>query len=285
MRDPACLYALLESPPENHEVVIRDLVSPLAQRWQSDRALDSLFFVRYSEPVWQVRFRVLGDAGWLEHEARPLMSRMLKSPPLEDAIGRVHFATYDREYDRYGGPTGMRLAERLFYLDTMACLDWLALERGRQTLWTRREFTLVLVERYADAMGLDPAGRLEFDRQGFQWAFDKGVWDETHRRRLEETFERNRRGLDALLGSDSPGSGSSGERRIVTNFARSVAPIAAELVAGLETGTIQVHRPYLVWSLTHMFTNRMGIQPAAEAILRYMAYGRHRDPAAPSLPS
>ncbi len=285
MPEPACLYVLLEAAPEQHELILQELVSPLAQRWRHEPALDALFFVRYSEPVWQVRFRVLADATWIEREARPLLVRTLESPLLADAIQRVRFATYDREFDRYGGPVGMALAERLFHLDTMACLDWLALERGGQTRWARREFVLLLVERYADAMGFDAEGRLEFDRQGFQWAFDQGVWDEAHRRRLDKTFERNRRGLEALLGSDPPASGSPAEHALVAEFVRALAPIAAELAAGLEAGTVQAHRPYLVWSLTHMFTNRMGVQPPAEAILRSMAFRRHRDPVAPSLPS
>ncbi|MEO6462940.1 MAG: thiopeptide-type bacteriocin biosynthesis protein [Candidatus Eisenbacteria bacterium] len=282
MRDDACLYALLEAPFEHHELIVQELVNPLAQRWRENPELDSLFFVRYSEPVWQVRFRILAGAEWIEREARPLLAQTLESAPLESAIRHVGFATYDREFDRYGGPVGMALAERLFHLDTMACLDWLALERGGETRWTRREFVLLLVERYADAMGFDAEGRLEFDRQGFQWAFDQGVWDEAHRARLDETFERNRRGLEALLGSDPPVSGSPAEQALVAEFVRALAPVASELVAGLEAGTIQAHRPYLAWSLSHMFTNRMGIQPPAEAILRYMAYRRHRDAVAPT---
>ena len=71
----------------------------------------------------------------------------------------------------------------------------------------------------------------------------------------------------------------------LARFVRLLAPVAAELVAGLADGGVVAHRPYLVWSLTHMFTNRMGVQPPAEAILRYMAYRRHRDEPAPENPA
>jgi len=279
VNDPACLYALLESPARDHDTIVRELVGPLAQRWRAAPALDSLFFVRYSEPAWQLRFRVLGDPDWLAREVRPAIARALAAPALAGRIERVTFATYEREYDRYGGPAGMRLCEQLFHLDSLACLDWLALESAGATAWTRREFALVLVERYADALGLDASARSEFDRQAYQWAFDQGVWDEAHRVTLEQAFERNRPGLEALLGADPPASGSAAEHAILHAFVGSAAPVCAALRRGLDAGEIPVHRPYLAWSLAHMFTNRMGIPPAAEAILRYMAHRRYVAPA------
>ena len=45
--------------------------------------------------------------------------------------------------------------------------------------------------------------------------------------------------------------------------------------SGLAEGRIRAHATHLAWSLAHMFTNRLGIEPAAEAILRFMASRHH----------
>jgi len=271
MSEPACLYALIEAPRERHEDILERCVAPLSLRWRADPNLDSLFFVRYSEPVWQVRFRILGEPAWIEGAARPACEAALAPLRAEGNVSRVRFAAYERELERYGGPAGMRLAERLFHLDSLACLDWLALERSGDARWSRREFALVMAERFRAGFEFAPAERREFYRQGYQWAFDTGVWSEPERGVLEQRFERNRAGLEALLGADPPLTGSAAEHALVDGFRAAAAPVFALVRSGLAEGRIEAHAPHLAWSLAHMFTNRLAIEPAAEAILRFMA--------------
>src|SRR5262245_58338021 len=70
--DEGCLYTVLRSPQTNHDRVLREFVTPIVRTIQSHPSLHSLFFVRYNEPVWQVRFRVLGRPSWVEGSVRPL---------------------------------------------------------------------------------------------------------------------------------------------------------------------------------------------------------------------
>lgn len=277
MSDPACLYALIEAPREDHEAIVSRCVEPLARAWRREPRLASLFFVRYSEPIWQVRFRMLGDPQWIHGIARPACDEALAPLVFEGLVVRHRYAVYDRELERYGGEVGMGLAERLFHLDSLACIDWLALERTGAASWTRREFALVMAEAFADGFEFAPAGRREYYRQGYQWAFDSGLWGESERARLDQRYERNRRGLEALLAFNPPGTGSAAEHIIVTHFRHEAAPGFRLLRSGLSSGSIRAHAPHLAWSLAHMCTNRLGIEPAAEAILRFMAGCRFAD--------
>ena len=271
MSEPSCLYALIEASRERHESILTRCVEPLAVRWRNQPQLDSLFFVRYSEPTWQVRFRVLGDPDWIERTVRPACEAAFAPLLAEGVADALKFAVYDRELERYGGERGMRLAERLFHLDSLAVLDWLALEREGNTCWSRREFALLVAERFAEGFAFTPGGRREFYRQGYQWAFDLGTWGEDERALLEERFERNRRGLEALLAAGPPPTGSPAEHALLAGFENASAPVFAALRGGLQDGSVRAHAPHLAWSLAHMFTNRLGIEPAAEAILRFMA--------------
>ena len=263
-----CLYLLFEVPRERIEDLVHTLVVPVATAVRNDPALDSLFFVRASEPAWELRLRLLGDAEWLGSHARAVIDSALPragNPPMR-------LSRYEREYDRYGGPVGMRLCERLFHHDTLAVLEWMAIERSGEATWTRREFALLLAERIADGFVFDRDGRLGFYRQGFTWAFDNGTWGEREREVLDATFTRNQAGLAALVGGAPAKAGTAAERACLDTYTRAAAPTFVRLVTGLKAGEIRAHAPYLAWSLAHMATNRLGLDPAAEAILRHQAW-------------
>jgi thiopeptide-type bacteriocin biosynthesis protein len=271
MPEAACHYALIEAPREHHETILERAVTPLAGRFRDADGLESLFFVRYSEPTWQLRFRVLGEPAWIAAVARPAV-RSAFAPLLDQGVATaVREATYDRELERYGGPAGMRLAERVFHLDSLVALDWLALERAGRTRWGRRELSLVLAERIADLFGFADGARSTFYRQGYQWAFDTGLWDEAARAKLDERAGSSRAGLSALLDRAEPATGSAEEQALLREFRTALGPIGEALRAGIADGSVRAHAPHLAWSLAHMSTNRLGIDPAAEAILRYLA--------------
>jgi thiopeptide-type bacteriocin biosynthesis protein len=271
MSEAACHYALIEAPREHHEAILERAVTPLAGRFRDADPLESLFFVRYSEPTWQLRFRILGEPAWIDDVARAEVRAAL-SPLLGEGVATaVREATYDREFERYGGPRGMRLAERVFHVDSLAALDWMALERAGRTQWQRREFSLLLSERIADLFGFDGDARRPFYREGYRWAFDTGLWDEGARATLDERARSSRAGLAALLDPPEPATGTGEERAVLREFRDALRPTGEALRAGLADGSIRAHAPHLAWSLAHMSTNRLGIDPAAEAILRYLA--------------
>ena len=271
MPEAACHYALIEAPREHHETILERAVTPLAGRFRDADPLESLFFVRYSEPTWQLRLRVLGEPAWIDDVARPQVRSAL-GPLLDEGLATaVHESTYDRELERYGGPIGMRLAERVFHVDSLAALDWMALERAGRTQWRRRELSLLLAERIADLFDFAADARRLFYRQGYRWAFDTGLWDAGARATLEERARSSRAGLAALLDSVEPATGTPEERALLREFREALRPTGEALRAGIADGSIRAHVPHLAWSLAHMSTNRLGIDPAAEAVLRYLA--------------
>jgi thiopeptide-type bacteriocin biosynthesis protein len=262
---------VIAAPRPQHDAILLRTLAPLIGPWREDPALDSLFFVRYSEPDWQLRFRVLGDPAWIDRVVRPAVAAALHPLLANGTVTRIEDAVYDRELARYGGARGMRLAEAVFHADSLAVLDWLALEHDGRTRWSRREFSLLLAEAVADLFAFTPAGRQEFYRQGYQWAFDSGLWGESARGKLAERADSSRVGLDALLDPAGPRTGSDEERALLARVRAAYEEVGLALRNGLGDGTIDAHAPHLAWSLAHMSTNRLGIDPAAEAILRWLA--------------
>ncbi len=283
MKSERCLYTLLHAPRERHEDLLHEFVTPVVRETVPSPDLDSLFFVRYSDPDWQLRFRVLGRPAWVDGPVRGLIERSL--PPLRERglVASWEFASYQREYDRYGGEEGMRLSERIFLHDSVAALDLIEAERSGSLARSRREYNLAFVERFLDLLGFDRERRIAFYRHGYAWALD-GDWTADDLRVLEARYRGLREGLLALLAAGRGGDleefyGGAAAARIATGCLESLRPVVDELLSAHAASRIRQELVPLAWSLTHMHCNRLGLDPSAEAILRFFMCRLHEDEA------
>ncbi|HYV18771.1 MAG TPA: thiopeptide-type bacteriocin biosynthesis protein [Verrucomicrobiae bacterium] len=277
MTPQRCLYTLLHAPRETHDEILHTLVRPIALEIGDNAALDSWFFARYDLPRWQVRFRVLGRPEWVDGEARRLVEERLPALRERGLIEGAEFAEYEREYERYGGEEGMALAEQLFRHDSLACLDLMDVERRGLLTKSRREFTLVATEGFLDLLELDRAQREAFYRMGYEWAIEKGTWREEERRALEDRYRSLAPGFEELfLGETSRDPvalyGGAEAAAIAQRLQDSLRPVAGRLLEAHRAGRIRKDLVSLAWSYAHMQCNRLGIDPAAESILRFFMH-------------
>jgi thiopeptide-type bacteriocin biosynthesis protein len=277
MMSQRCLYTLLHAPPEHHEEILHGLVQPVAREIRGHAALDSLFFARFNVPDWQVRFRVLGRPEWVEGPVRKLVDDRLSVLREQGLIEAFEFAEYEREYERYGGKEGMALAEQIFLHDSLACLDLIDADRRGLLARSRREFALVVTERVLDLLEMDRSERQRFYRHGYQWAVEGGSWREEERRTLEERYLSLRTGLEELFLGETCRDpiaqyGGREAAAIADRLLESLRPVAGRLVEAHRQGRIPQDRVSLAWSYTHMQCNRLGIDPAAESILRFFMH-------------
>jgi len=276
MTDPRCVYAILRAPHERIEELLMQHVAPLVDEVRDAPELDSLFFVRYSEPTWNLRLRILGHPAWIEATARPALRALAEALVRSGTIEGFDLARYDREFERYGGESGMALAERLFFLDSLAALDWLAAERRGAVTRSRREFSVLLVERLLDLARFDRRQRRAFYRHGYAWALETNAWGADEMAVLESRFQTLRAGLEHLIyGGDEAGDerwGGPGAARVAERFLAAAAPVVQAILDGHAAGRIRQDLVYLFWSYAHMFTNRLGIESAGEAVLRFFLH-------------
>jgi thiopeptide-type bacteriocin biosynthesis protein len=271
----SCLYTIAYLPRERIDSLLLDEFAPLALEIESHPRLDSLFFVRYSDPRWQLRFRVLGEPEWVRGPLRVRVAERLVELERQGTTEGHAFGRYQRELERYVGEEGMRLAERLFFLDSMAALRLLAAERRGVIGRSRREIALLVCDRLLDLAGFDERQRLAFYRRGYAWAPEDGLWSEKDRELLELRFRKLQPDLDRLLtepADDAALWGGSETADIAGRFLEQARPVIQAIVEGCTSGRIAQDVIYLMWSYAHMFTNRMGIESTAEAISRYFMH-------------
>jgi len=275
--DESCLYTLLHAPRESHEQLLREFVIPVVRDIRNAPELDCMFFARYSEPDWQLRFRVLGRPPWVEGPVKRRIEEALEPVRLSGLVRDVEFATYQREWERYGGVLGMPLAEKIFLHDSLACLELIDAESRGALAKTRREYSLLFVERFLDVMGFDRETRIAYYAFAHSWPIRDGTWSDDDLAALDRKFASLEPGLvELFLGATSrdPALQWGGEEpaAIAARCLDASRPVARELTAHHRTGRIPLDLVNLAWSYTHMHCNRLGIDAIAEAILRYFMW-------------
>ncbi|HKQ61648.1 MAG TPA: thiopeptide-type bacteriocin biosynthesis protein [Candidatus Polarisedimenticolaceae bacterium] len=259
----------VRTPEGRLEEALSALVTPVLHEVGSLAGVDAAYFARY---LREALLFVQGEAGSLAETAR-IVERHLE-PLLRDGIveGSVQ-PEYHREIERYGGTTGMFLAERIFHEDSIACLALLEAERRGECARTRREFELVLAERLLDLLGFDRARRIACYRYGYAWALDQRRWEEADLQLLEQRFQALRPGLAALL--REPLDAEPG--RIAEAWIERTRPLIARLLEAHAAGEVRQDLIPLAWSYSHMQCNRLGITGDAEAILRFFMQRLHEE--------
>src|SRR5687768_11046527 len=132
--------------------VVLNVAEPFVRRCQREGWIDGWFFIRYSEYGPHVRLRLHGRAEVMDDVVWPALKEHVRAlypdvaferpdvpampvyaPPAEPAetgdrvFGLTHAALidYEPETDRYGGPEGVRLAERFFEVSSEAACSLL----------------------------------------------------------------------------------------------------------------------------------------------------------------
>jgi thiopeptide-type bacteriocin biosynthesis protein len=210
---------------------------------------------------------------------RALVERHLALLQRKRLVSGYELAPYEPETARYGGEEGVALAERIFFHDTVACLDLMEAERNGLTGRSRREFSLLFTDRFLDLMRFDRSRKLACYAFGHRWAIEDGTWKDEDLRILDERYRAIRPGLAELfsgrttLEPDEIWGGRAPEA-IAKQCLEASRPIVEEVLEGIAAGRIRQDPIALAWSYTHMHCNRLGIDPIPEAILRYFMH-RH----------
>lgn len=244
------LHAKLYTGTATADTVLRQMVRPLLRGLLAEGVVDDWFFVRYADPDWHIRLRLHGDPLRLLNEVIPALHDAIAHPGSGGIVRRLQIDSYDREIERYGGATGIVLAERLFRADSDAALR-LVEEVSHSERWRT---ALLGFDRLLTDFGLGLADKravvgAAHARLAEEFRLDAGL-----RRRLDARYRAERGGLTALLFSEGPpGAGESAFAARSTVFRSVVAELRAEAQAGRLTQPL----PLLAGTLMHMQANRV----------------------------
>jgi thiopeptide-type bacteriocin biosynthesis protein len=263
------LYVKLYTGPATADQVLRDVVSPITRDALAQGAADGWFFLRYSDPDWHVRWRIHGDPIRLREDVMPRLEEAVQ-PLLDDGrIHKVQVDTYQREVERYGGPEGILLAERVFQVDSAAVLGIVELLSGEAGVDARWRLTLRGMDMLLDDLGLtwdEKRTVMKTARASFSRDFPADV------RQLGAKFRREKANFEKLLDRAFERTNPlAAGFRLLQRRREQLVPIAAELRAAIAQGRVSLSLPLLCGSFIHLHANRLlrSAQRAQEYVIYF----------------
>jgi thiopeptide-type bacteriocin biosynthesis protein len=183
-------------------------------------------------------------------------SVLSRAAPLvaDGRVWRLQVDTYEREIERYGGPHGILVAEKIFWTDAEAVLKLLQVLSENEMADIGWRVALSGVDALLEILGLTVKQRLRIVTTA-QTAFDRSFKrDRQWRIQLGSRFRQVRKDLNLLLA----GEGLKPEVQSILR-ARSdrAQPFCAELHALVDDGKLSCDIESFAGSCTHMFVNRL----------------------------
>jgi thiopeptide-type bacteriocin biosynthesis protein len=251
------LYAKLYTGHATSDQILTEAIAPIVTELPAG---PSWFFLRYGDPQWHVRFRIRGEPAWLCGELMPRLAAHTRAMLDDGRMWRLQLDTYEREIERYGGPVGIELAERLFCVDSACALEILGMLAGDAGSDARWRLALRGTDQLLGDLGFDLAARLALMRR-IRDGFAREHRAESSigfQRGLGDKYRKERAALDGLLdpGRDAESELAPGLERLVARSAANAA-ILDELRAADQRGALTSSLPELAASYIHMHINRM----------------------------
>lgn len=259
------LYAKLYTGTSTADRVLVEAVAPVVRQALGSGAADGWFFIRYSDPGWHVRVRFHGDPAVLQSQVVPALQAAVAPMLADGRLWQVLYDTYQREVERYGGPAGIPVAERLFQVDSEAVLAILEMIEGDEGTDARWRLALRGADMLLSDLGLVEEAKLAVLGQmresfGREFGMGKGL-----RVQLDQKFRAERKSLDALLDpANDETSPLAPGLMVLRRRSEANAPLVAELARLESEGLLNASRAQLAPSYVHMHVNRM-IRSAARA--------------------
>lgn len=237
------------------DALLVDRIGPLARELLSSSAIVRWFFVRFTDPDPHLRVRFEGDPESLRQRVLPSVFDIVEEPVADGRIWRVQLDTYEREIERFGGPVGVQLAERIFHADSEAVVDLLG-EPGSGDRDARRLLALLGLDRLLDDLRYDLPGRkrcLEAARDRFADAIDADA-----RREIDSRFRGDRPRIEALLEAGPPADPllARGHAHFARRSER-LSEVMGQVREAAGDGRLTVRLDALVGSLLHLHVNRL----------------------------
>ncbi len=241
-------YAKLYCSEPSADAVLR---GPIRQLVAALPAHASWHFVRYADPDAHLRFRVRADREWLWRNFVPLLHGELASDLSSGRIWKLQLDTYEREVERYGGPAGIELAERLFCVDSASCLE-LLVDPDAANIDERWHFALRGIHTTLIDLGLSLKERLALATDsriqlGNEFAVDVAV-----KRSLGAKYRAVRDTVENVLRrTEHP------HAVILSRRSAALTDVIAELKHAETRGALTMPIAELAKSFVHMHANRV----------------------------
>ena len=251
------LYYKIYTGYKTSDVVLTEVVKPLAEKLIEDHIVDKWFFIRYGDPEHHIRVRFhFKDT----ENIRPLIQQLHSSLRFfvdQDLIWKVQTDTYQREVERYGTNT-MEISEELFYHDSKMIVDFLDMIEGEEGEELRWLFSLRAVDSFLHSYQYKALDKLVLLEQlktsyGSEFGMSRPL-----KKQIDQKYREERGKIEEFMNfrpSENPEYAPL--LKILDVKAKSITGIVEKTLDHKRSGYLQVPMDNLMASYIHMLMNRI----------------------------
>ncbi|WP_299894171.1 thiopeptide-type bacteriocin biosynthesis protein [uncultured Aquimarina sp.] len=153
------LYYKIYTGPKTSDLILTEIIKPIASHLLEQDVIDKWFFIRYNDPKHHIRVRFHYNEPENVAAVINALYAGLKEFSDEDLIWKIQLDTYQREIERYGVDT-MVASEELFFLDSKMIVDFLDLIDGDEGEELRWLFGIRAIDQLLADFGYDEDQKL-----------------------------------------------------------------------------------------------------------------------------
>lgn len=250
------------------ELLLNEAITDFLAFCKQQGMLKQWFFIRYSDPDWHLRLRMLGEPESLYSKVLPLLHNYLSEWVKSQRVRKVEIFTYQREIERYGGDRGIELAEQVFQHDSEFVLQTVSLiQNYGESIRTR--MALLGVNAMLDAFSYSLDNKLEIMTQ-LRTAFGLEFKEHSHlRNQLGAKYREYQKQIQADFNAEYKQAVEQPLQQMLIfqqQLIEKVRPLAKQILAEQKQGQLSCTTDNLLHSLLHMFCNRI-----------FKTYGREQE--------
>lgn len=251
------IYYKIYSGAKTSDLVLTDIIKPVADFLIKESIIDKWFFIRYADPKHHIRlrFHYKNPKAVCEiiNKLQPLFSQYTN----EDLIWKIQTDTYNRELERYGYNT-MELSETIFFHDSETVSNFLSLIEGDEGEELRWLFGLRMIDALLDCFSFSIDYKLKLLNRlktGFGNEFGMNRF---LKKQLDDKYRQERKKIEDFFSLDEQKTHDFLPiLKVLSKYKSTISPLAEELVHLNSHKKLEVELENLLSSYIHMTMNRL----------------------------
>lgn len=248
------IYIKLYTGEKTADDILIKIMTPILRKIQRKNLVYKWFFIRYTDPDFHLRIRILVSDIQYIGETMQLFYKKLHNRNSAQLLWRVQLDTYNRELERYGKHL-IEEAESVFYIDSECVLSIIKkLNRNEYYRWMialklidalLSDFSFCLEEKKSLMESVSNSYKVEF---GF---------NEYNSKQLNDKFRKNRLIVESVLNNKYSDQSFLFLYSAIKRRSLYLKPIVESLHIKLSKNRQGIQLNTLLQSYIHMMLNRL----------------------------
>jgi lantibiotic biosynthesis protein len=254
---PEWLYYKIYCGVKSADKILTDAIKPVTDILSGQNLQAQFFFIRFSDPLFHIRFRVRLVPGASVDTAVKLINEYIQPFQSSGHVWKVQTDTYNREIERYGSTT-MEHAESIFHHDSAAVLSMLCETWGDDREHIRWLWAMRAIDGLFEVFQIPVSDRMKIcDAMRLSFASEFNA-DNFLREQINAKFRSNRSRIEHIMNKKNDNESSLQPLVAILNEKNSaMESIAMSLKEIIEKGQSEVPLFDLLGSYIHMLVNRV----------------------------